>query len=88
MREVRVSIELSRTPKRVWLKIIPAEGSAQIFNIASIDAVSLRNRWCERLSEDYDVVISGPIPKVGVAPRRLEGAIASKGGAIPYGSIR
>lgn len=83
MREVRVSVELSRTPKRVWLKILPKEGAAQIFNISAIDAERLRNRWCERLSEEYDVVISGPIPRRGRAPR-LELVPDSKGELRAY----
>lgn len=83
MREVRVKVELSRTPKRVWLKILPNDAAVQILNISSIDAVRFRNACVEKLSEVYDVVISEPIPRRGAIPR-LELVPDSKGELKPY----
>lgn len=72
IRGIRVTVEASRTRKRVWLKTIESGGKATIVNIARADARMMRNRLLEKLCEaGYDQVRS-PAIQLHRPPRRAE----------------
>lgn len=75
MRAIRVTVEPSRVPKRVWLKAVDSDGRAAkiVQNVPREDAVRARNQLLEQLvaSGLYDVVIGEPVRKFpDTAPRK------------------
>lgn len=75
MNRIKVSVERSRTRKRVWLKVVRADGHVEVIqNIPSFDSKTARNKLLDKLSAsgEYDEVKSPRIPKTGKAPRMPE----------------
>jgi len=72
LRSVHITVELSRTRKRVWLKAIEGDGkSVVLLNIARDQAITERNNLIERLIKtgEFDQVTADAIPPWGIAPK-------------------
>jgi hypothetical protein len=67
VRSIRVTVEPSRVPKRVWLKAVDSDGRAAkiIQNIPREDAIRERNQLLDQLVQSglYDEVIGEPVRK-------------------------
>ena len=71
MRTIHITVELSRSPRRMWIKAVENDGKAIVLNVAADQALRERNRLIDRLIKggEFDQVTAGEIPKRGQAPR-------------------
>ena len=73
MRIIRVTVERTRVPRRVWLKAVDNQGHAEVIqNIPLEAAVGARNALIEKLTDSglYDEVLGEPVDLSQPIPAR------------------
>ena len=74
-RVLRITVELSRSPRRMWLKAVDNTGWVMLIrNIDAYFATDARNSLVERLvsTGQWDEITADPVPRRGQAPRLVE----------------
>jgi hypothetical protein len=79
-RTLRITVERSRTPRRMWLKAVDNTGLVILVrNIDVAFAADERNRLAEKLSDtgEFDEVLADTIPPYGQASRKESSELES-----------